>query len=111
MADIRLKNARVQAEIRSEIEQKVRFCGLEVVRLDGVDVLWEASEGDHVVNFRGHDVGVLEVVEGCGCPTVLANHAFVLIFADPVFNSLDRHALAWHYLDLEVGALVLELLV
>ena len=56
-------------------------------------------------------MGVLEVVEGCGCPTVLANHAFVLIFADPVFDSLDRHALAWHYLDLEVGALVLELLV
>ena len=56
-------------------------------------------------------MGVLEVIERCSGPTVRANDALVLVFSDPVLDSLNRHSLAGQYLDLEVGALVFQLLI
>lgn len=111
MSDKGLQHARVHAEIGAEVEQKVWFGGLEVIRLNRIYVLRVAPEGDHVVDFRGHDVSVFEVIERGGCPTMRSYNSFVLILANKVLDSLNRHALSRQDLDLEIWSLVLELLI
>lgn len=109
MTDVRSKEIGIFVEFRSEIFQEVRFSCLEVVGLDGVKSLGEATERNHVINIARHNWRAVEVVQRRSDPRVRAND--VLVALDEVFNWLNRHGLAVLDFDLEVGSLIHQLLV
>lgn len=70
MTNIWLEHAGVLSKVGAEVEEEVGLGRLEVVGLDGVDRLWEGSEGDHVVNSHRHHMRVFKVIQWCSRPTM-----------------------------------------
>jgi len=56
-------------------------------------------------------MGVLKVINRCCSPRVRADDVLTLVLSNEILDGLYGHALTRRHFDLEVGALVLELLV